>query len=79
MSPPEGPDIPDRERRRLVHEIRNALGAIRTAAELLERRYRPEGREERLFRAIFQEIDRLDALTLAELGGSAPPSPEKPG
>jgi nitrogen-specific signal transduction histidine kinase len=46
----------------LVHEIRNSLGAIRTAVELLERRYRPEGREQRLFEVILTEIDRLSAL-----------------
>jgi nitrogen-specific signal transduction histidine kinase len=45
-----------------VHEIRNSLGAIRTAVELLQRRYGPEGREQRLFEVIFTEIDRLSAL-----------------
>jgi len=58
-SPPE----PDVARRRLAHEIRNAAGAIRTAAELLQRRYQPEGREQRLFEVILAEVDRLKELT----------------
>ena len=49
-------------RRALVHDMRNAVGAIRTAAELLQRRYQPEGRDLRLFEVIFSEIDRLDLL-----------------
>ena len=61
----------DPARRRVAHELRNALGAIRTAAELLERHYHPEGRELRLFRVILHEIDRLDQLTLDELGPKA--------
>ena len=49
-------------RRVLVHDMRNAIGAIRTATELLQRRYRPEGRDLRLFEVIFSELERLDAL-----------------
>jgi nitrogen-specific signal transduction histidine kinase len=56
---PPGPSVAARE---LVHEIRNSLGAIRTAVELLQRRYRPEGREQRLFEVILTEVDRLSAL-----------------
>ena len=58
----------DPARRKVAHEMRNCLGAIRTAAELLERHYHPEGREQRLFSVILQEVDRLDDITLAELG-----------
>ncbi len=54
-------------RRSLVHEIRNALGAIRTATELLQRRYQPDGRDQRLFEVILSEIDRL-----SELAGAPP-------
>jgi nitrogen-specific signal transduction histidine kinase len=57
---PPGADV---ARRRLAHEIRNAAGAIRTAAELLQRRYRPEGRDLRLFEVILAEVERLKELT----------------
>lgn len=49
-------------RRYLVHEMRNSIGAIRSAAELLQRRYNPEGRDLRLFEIIFQEADALNEL-----------------
>ncbi|MGH7860046.1 MAG: histidine kinase dimerization/phospho-acceptor domain-containing protein [Candidatus Binatia bacterium] len=66
MSEPERTIDP--ARRRVAHEVRNSLGAIRTATELLERRYRPDGKEQRLFQVILKEIDRLDEITLLELG-----------
>ena len=56
---PPGSSSPTRA---LVHEIRNSLSAIRTAVELLQRRYPPEGREQRLFEVILAEVDRLSAL-----------------
>jgi nitrogen-specific signal transduction histidine kinase len=49
-----------------VHEVRNSLGAIRTAAELLQQRYQPQGRELRLFEVIISEIDRLNDLAGAK-------------
>jgi nitrogen-specific signal transduction histidine kinase len=61
------PPGPPPATRALVHELRNSLGAIRTAIELLQRRYRPEGREQRLFDVILTEIDRL-----SEIAGSPP-------
>lgn len=61
----------DPARRRVAHEIRNSLGAIRAAAELLERRYNPEGREQRLFQIVLKELDRLEEITGAELGSEA--------
>ncbi len=61
--PPIGPTRAD-----VAHAIRNSLGAIRTAAELLERHYRPEGRELRLFRVMIKEITRLDEITEQEFG-----------
>lgn len=66
MTEPERPIDP--ARRRVAHEVRNSLGAIRTATELLERRYQPDGKEQRLFQVILKEIDRLDEITLLELG-----------
>ena len=53
-------------RRHLAHEIRNCLGAIRSAAEVLDRRYKPEGRERRLFEVIWKEIERLSELIGAD-------------
>jgi nitrogen-specific signal transduction histidine kinase len=46
-------------RRRFAHDIRNSLGAIRSAAELLQRRYKPEGRDLKLFEVILAEVARL--------------------
>jgi nitrogen-specific signal transduction histidine kinase len=57
-------------RRHIAHEMRNAIGAIRNAAELLQRRYNPEGRELRLFELILKEVDRLDELS------GRPPTPD---
>ncbi len=68
MSEPTAPTATDLARRHLAHEIRNSLGAMRSAAELLARRYHPEGRELRLFEVILKEIDRLAELTDSELG-----------
>lgn len=68
MSHPAARGVSDPARRRVAHEIRNSLGAIRNAAELLERRYQPEGRDQRLFRVIVTEIDRLAEITEEELG-----------
>ena len=68
MSDSPAPTAADLARRHLAHEIRNSLGAMRSATELLQRRYRPEGRELRLFDVILKEIDRLAELTDSELG-----------
>ena len=65
------PSDAESARRLLVHDMRNAIGAIRTATELLQRRYRPEGRDLRLIEVIFSELARLDALA----GGDHPPKP----
>lgn len=62
MSDAPTPEAIDAARRHLVHEMRNALGAIRSATELLQRRYRPEGREQRLFEVILKEVEHLDEL-----------------
>lgn len=69
MSEPPAKMPADPARSKLAHAIRNSLGAIRTAAELLERHYSPEGREQRLFRVMLKEIERIDELTQEELGG----------
>jgi nitrogen-specific signal transduction histidine kinase len=60
----------DSARRKVAHEIRNSLGAIRAATELLERHYSPPaGREQRLFQVLLKEIDRLGEITEDELSG----------
>lgn len=57
----------DAARRHVAHELRNSLGAMRSAVELLQRHYRPEGRELRLFDVLIKEVDRLTELTDSEL------------
>ena len=67
MSTPAG----ELERRRaLWHDIRNSLGAMLSATEVLETRYAPSGREARLFQVLIEEIGRLEKLLEAEFGGA---------
>lgn len=61
--------------RRLAHEIRNPLGGIRGAAQLLERELSdPEQHE--FTRLIIRESDRLAGLTKSMLGPGGRPQPE---
>jgi len=59
--------------RNLAHEIRNPLGGLRGAAQLLDRRLPDEGLRE-YTRIIMGEADRLTALVDAMLGPTRPPS-----
>ena len=54
--------IEESERSRLAHEMRNSLGAIRTAAELLQRRLPEEPKSQRLLEVLIKEVLRLDEL-----------------
>ena len=56
------PEAIEAARRFFAHEMRNSIGAIRSATELLQRRYNPEGRDLRLFDVILTEVDRLNEL-----------------
>lgn len=56
----------------LAHEIRNPLGGLRGAAQLLERRLPDEALKE-YTRVIMREADRLTALVEAMLGPPRPP------
>ena len=58
--------------RNLAHEIRNPLGGLRGAAQLLDRRLPDEGLRE-YTRIILCEADRLSALVDAILGPARPP------
>lgn len=58
------------ERRRLAHEMRNALGAVRTSAELLERRLTLGEREARLMKIVLSECDHLESLIDESFGRS---------
>ena len=58
--------------RNLAHEIRNPLGGLRGAAQLLERRLPDEALRE-YTRVILREADRLTALVEAMLGPPRPP------
>jgi len=61
--------------RQLAHEIRNPLGGIRGAAQLLEREL--PGEEQREFtQLIIREADRLARLADSMLGPGDPPLPE---
>lgn len=62
MTEPPSAEALQLARREIAHEVRNGLGAIRSAAELLQRRYKPEGREKRLFEVMLQEIERLSEM-----------------
>jgi nitrogen-specific signal transduction histidine kinase len=62
MSDEPTPQALEAARRHLAHEIRNAIGAIRSATELLQRRYAPEGKDLRLFDVILKEVDRVNEL-----------------
>jgi two-component system, NtrC family, nitrogen regulation sensor histidine kinase GlnL len=61
--------------RNLAHEIRNPLGGLRGAAQLLERRLPDEALRE-YTRVILQETDRLTSLVEAMLGPPRPPQRE---
>ena len=58
--------------RNLAHEIRNPLGGLRGAAQLLERKLPDEALKE-YTRVIIRETDRLTGLVEAMLGPSRPP------
>ena len=74
MSDEPTPQAIEAARRHLVHELRNAFGAIKSATELLQRHYNPEGRERRLFEVILKEVDRLN-----EFVAQPPPPDRRPG
>ncbi|HUS24558.1 MAG TPA: nitrogen regulation protein NR(II) [Candidatus Binatia bacterium] len=58
--------------RGLAHEIKNPLGGIRGAAQLLERDF-PDSRHHEYTRVIIREADRLQNLVDRMLGPSRPP------
>lgn len=62
--------------RQLAHEIRNPLGGIRGAAQLLEREL-PEESLREFTRVIIREADRLAGLASNMLGPGAPPARER--
>lgn len=61
--------------RRLAHEVKNPLGGLRGAAQLLSRRLEDE-ESLRFTEVIIQEADRLRELVDAMLGPSTPPRRE---
>lgn len=58
--------------RGLAHEIKNPLGGIRGAAQLLEREF-PDSLHQEYTRVIIREADRLQNLVNRMLGPSRPP------
>lgn len=59
--------------RGMAHEVKNPLGGIRGAAQLLQRQLEDEGQRE-YTRIIIQEADRLHKLIDSMLGPNRPPS-----
>ena len=49
-------------RRLFAHDLRNSIGAIRTAAEVLQRRVGSEGSNAKLFTIMLDELDRLEKM-----------------
>ena len=49
-------------RRLFAHDLRNSIGAIRTASEVLQRRHGTEGTNAKLFTIILDELDRLEKM-----------------
>lgn len=72
MTEPPSAEALQLARREIAHDLRNGLGAIRSAAELLQRRYKPEGREKRLFEVILKEIERLSEMLVKKPDPAAP-------
>ena len=58
--------------RNLAHEIKNPLGGIRGAAQLLEREF-PDSEHREFTRVIIREVDRLQALVNRLLGPDRAP------
>ena len=54
-------------RRLFAHDLRNSIGAIRTAAEVLQRRHGSEGTNPKLFTIILDELDRLEKMVDTEI------------
>jgi two-component system, NtrC family, nitrogen regulation sensor histidine kinase GlnL len=62
--------------RGLAHEVKNPLGGIRGAAQLLEREF-PDSQHREYTRVIIREADRLQNLVDRLLGPSRPPRRER--
>jgi len=56
----------------LAHEIRNPMGSIRGAVEVLRESLRPQGDDRRLMEIILRETDRLDGIITEFLEFSRP-------
>ena len=54
-------------RRLCAHDLRNAIGALRTAAEVLQRRHGSEGSNAKLFTIMLDELDRLEKMVDTEI------------
>jgi two-component system nitrogen regulation sensor histidine kinase GlnL len=61
--------------RQLAHEVKNPLGGLRGAAQLLERQL-PDQEQKAYTRVIFEEADRLAALVDGILRAGGAPRPE---
>lgn len=55
------------ERRSLAHDLRNSIGAARTAAEVLQRRHGADSSNAKLFAILLAELDRLETAVDVEI------------
>ena len=54
-------------RRLFAHDLRNSIGAVRPAAEVLQRRVGTEGSNAKLFTILLDELDRLEKMVDTEI------------
>lgn len=60
--------LDDPETRRIfAHDLRNSIGAARTAAEVLQRRHGAEASNGKLFAILLAELDRLEIAIDSEI------------
>ncbi len=60
----------------MAHEIRNPLGAIKGAVEILKDDYSPEDSKYEFIQILFKETDRLNCIVQEFLGFARPKKPE---
>ncbi len=61
----------------IVHEVRNPLGAIKGAAQIIEKEIPPDSPRHRFISIIEEEVDRLNKLVSEFLSFARPRQPEK--
>ncbi len=62
----------------MAHEIRNPLGSIKGAVEILKDDYSPEEAKYEFIQILLKETDRLNCIVQEFLGFARPKQPEYP-